>query len=155
MGDVMNQEKVGKIIKELRIKNKLTQKEFAEKFGVTYQAVSKWETGKNLPDINILKAICLEYNILIDEVINGEVIEKQEEKLEVDNEKTKKKYTKNILLGGVLTFFVVVIIGGFIFLGNKEEDFQFSLEVGSRKGLYNHSVASTYAEHLFYQGLVL
>ena len=37
----MDQEKIGKFIKEIRIKNNLTQKDLAEKYGVTYQAVSK------------------------------------------------------------------------------------------------------------------
>ena len=45
----MDQEKIGKFIKEIRIKNNLTQKDLAEKYGVTYQAVSKWENGKCLP----------------------------------------------------------------------------------------------------------
>ena len=35
----------------------MTQKDFALKFGVTYQAVSKWENGKNIPDISLLKVI--------------------------------------------------------------------------------------------------
>ena len=69
----MNQEKIGQFIKDIRIKNKLTQKEFAEKFGVTYQAVSKWENGKNLPDINILKDICKEYSISLDEVLENQI----------------------------------------------------------------------------------
>lgn len=41
----MNQEKIGKFIKEIRTKEGLSQKQFALKYGVTYQAVSKWETG--------------------------------------------------------------------------------------------------------------
>ena len=41
----MDQEKIGKLIKVIRKKNNLTQAEFAEKYGVTYQAVSKWENG--------------------------------------------------------------------------------------------------------------
>ena len=44
----MNQDKISKLIKELRKKNNLTQNEFAKQFNVTYQAVSKWENGKNL-----------------------------------------------------------------------------------------------------------
>ena len=54
----MNQDKISKLIKDLRKKNNLTQNEFAKEFNVTYQAVSKWENGKNLPDINVLKEIC-------------------------------------------------------------------------------------------------
>ena len=50
----MDQEKIGKFIKDLRIKNNLTQKEFADKYNVTYQAVSKWENGKNMPDLSLL-----------------------------------------------------------------------------------------------------
>ncbi len=59
----MDQEKVGKIIKEIRVQNHLTQKEFATKYGVTYQAVSKWENGKNMPDIALMKQICDDFHI--------------------------------------------------------------------------------------------
>ena len=47
----MDQEKIGNFIKEIRKKNNLTQKDLADKYNVTYQAVSKWENGKNMPDI--------------------------------------------------------------------------------------------------------
>lgn len=67
----MNQELIGKFIKDLREKNHLTQKEFALKYHVTFQAVSKWENGKNIPDISLLKQICDDYNVSLDEVLNG------------------------------------------------------------------------------------
>ena len=44
----MNQDKIGNFIKSIRLEHNLTQKELADKLGVTYQAVSKWENGKNL-----------------------------------------------------------------------------------------------------------
>ena len=59
----MDQEKIGKFIREIRQKEKLSQQQFALKYGVTYQAVSKWENGKNMPDLAILKQICNDYNI--------------------------------------------------------------------------------------------
>ena len=68
----MNQEKIGKFIKKLREENNLTQKEFADKLGVTFQAVSKWENGKNVPDIGILKEMSEEFHIDIDEILQGE-----------------------------------------------------------------------------------
>ena len=58
----MNQEKIGNLIKEIRKKNNLTQAEFAERYGVTYQAVSKWENGKNIPDIMLLKQISEDFD---------------------------------------------------------------------------------------------
>ena len=63
----MNQEKIGSLIKKVRKENNLTQQDFAKKYGVTYQAVSKWENGKNIPDIALLKEICGDYNIDINE----------------------------------------------------------------------------------------
>lgn len=69
----MNQEKISKTIKEARIKSGLTQKEFAEKYAVTYQAVSKWENGKNIPDISILREICKDFNLDINEIMNNPI----------------------------------------------------------------------------------
>ena len=59
----MDQERIGNFIKKIRVDNNLTQRELADKLGVTYQAVSKWENGKNIPDIQTLKQISKEFNI--------------------------------------------------------------------------------------------
>ena len=68
----MNQEEIGKKIKKIRMDNNLTQREFADLLGVTYQAVSKWENGKNLPDISIMKVICDKYNYKLDELLGSD-----------------------------------------------------------------------------------
>lgn len=70
----MDQEKIGKFIKKIREDNNLTQKDLANQLGVTYQAVSKWENGKNVPDIGILKLISEEYDVNIDEILKGEKV---------------------------------------------------------------------------------
>ena len=72
----MDQEKIGKLIKEIRKKNNLTQAEFAEKYGVTYQAVSKWENGKNIPDVSLLKEISKDFNVNIEDLLEGRVSSK-------------------------------------------------------------------------------
>lgn len=77
----MDQERIGKTIKEIRIKNNLSQREFADKYNVTYQAVSKWENGKNIPDLSILKRICSDNNITIEELLEGKPLEKQTKKI--------------------------------------------------------------------------
>lgn len=97
----MNQEKIGEFLKKLRKDNKLTQAELAEKLGVTYQAVSKWENGKNVPDIAIIKEISKIYNVNVDEIISGE--------------KTKKKLDKSSIIisvcfGIVLLAMLITII---------------------------------------------
>ena len=69
----MNQQKIADLIKDLRKKNNLTQKDFALKYNVTYQAVSKWENGKNLPDIALIRQICDDYNIDINSVLDVKV----------------------------------------------------------------------------------
>ena len=76
----MDQEKVGSFIRNIRKRNGLTQKQFAEKYGVTYQAVSKWENGKNLPDISLLRKIASDYNVSIESIMDG----KSEVKRKID-----------------------------------------------------------------------
>lgn len=106
----MNQEKVGKFIKELRKKNNLTQKEFADRLGVTFQAVSKWENGKNIPDIATLKDISDIFDVNIDEIIKG-------------TSSKKSQNSKYYIFGGVI-FVLVVIIGLLIMIPYKKSDFE-------------------------------
>ena len=49
----MDQIKIGSFIKELRKEQNLTQEELAEKFNVARRTVSRWETGSNMPDLEI------------------------------------------------------------------------------------------------------
>ena len=56
----------GEKIKELRIKNKLTQQDFADKFFVTRQAVSRWEQGISIPSIDVIELIAKEFDVSID-----------------------------------------------------------------------------------------
>lgn len=73
----MNQERFGQVIKELRKKHNLTQKQLADKYNVTYQAVSKWENGLNMPDTSLIKQISKDFNIGLEELLNGEYKEKK------------------------------------------------------------------------------
>lgn len=90
----MDQEKIGQLIKKIRTDNNLTQDEFAKMFGVTYQAVSKWENGKNIPDIAILKDISKKFNVNINDLLDG------------SNKKNNLKY----IILGILVLFIIIII---------------------------------------------
>ena len=94
----MNQEKIGAFIKKLRVDNNLTQNEFAKKLSVTYQAVSKWENGKSIPDMATLKMISDMFDLNIDDIING------------DNIKNK---SKNRLFGNkkiIIIIFILLVV---------------------------------------------
>ena len=113
----MDQKKIGSLIKKIRIDNNLTQKEFAIKYNVSFQAVSKWERGYNLPDIYLLKQIADDFNININELLEGNI------KIENKNEKTKNKKSKLII---IISSIIGLILLAFIILKliNKD-DFKF------------------------------
>lgn len=70
----MNQYIKGEVIKALREKNKMTQAELAEKIGVSDKAVSKWETGRGLPDITLVEPIAEALGLSVGELFAGEQI---------------------------------------------------------------------------------
>lgn len=88
----MDNEKFGKFIKELRIKNNMTQKELGEKIHITDKAISKWERGLSVPDISVLNSISKIFNVSTDELINGELVKKDI----VDIEKVVNETIENI-----------------------------------------------------------
>lgn len=100
----MNQEKIGKFILEQRKKMGITQAELAAQLAVTSQAVSKWERGLGIPDIEILKKLSEIFNVDIDELLEG-------------NKKNKPRSGKNILIIAIAIFLgilSIVIVGSFL-----------------------------------------
>ena len=81
-------------IVKIRKEYKLTQQELADRIYVTRQAVSKWETGKNIPDIQILKQICSDYNIRLDNLLEGN--------------KNSLKETKKIFIIGIIIVILII-----------------------------------------------
>lgn len=70
----MDQIKIGKFIAECRKAKSLTQVQLAEKLNITDRAVSKWETGKALPDSSIMLELCGILGITVNDLLNGERI---------------------------------------------------------------------------------
>lgn len=68
----MNQAKIGMFLKRLRNEKGLTQEQLAEYFNISARTVSRWETGRNMPDLALLVEIADYYNVDIREIINGE-----------------------------------------------------------------------------------
>jgi|GEM_PF-6868808 len=99
----MDNIKIGCFISELRKEKGLTQKELAEKIGVTGKAVSKWETGKGLPDVSLWLALSEALGVNVSELLHGERIEQQNfaaeaDKTLIETVKTTKKRSKKLMV---------------------------------------------------------
>ncbi len=70
----MDQVKIGKFIAQRRKNAKLTQMQLAEKLGITDRAVSKWETGKAMPDVSVMLELCAALDITVNDLLCGEVV---------------------------------------------------------------------------------
>lgn len=68
----MNQEKIGVFIADMRKKQGMSQKQLAAEVGVTDKSVSKWETGKALPEISKMESLCEILHVNINELLSGE-----------------------------------------------------------------------------------
>ena len=67
----MNQAEIGTLIARCRKEKKLTQAQLAEKLNITDRAVSKWETGKSMPDSSIMLALCEILGITVNVLLSG------------------------------------------------------------------------------------
>ena len=70
----MDQIKIGRFIAERRKLQGLTQAQLAEKLNITDRAVSKWETGRSLPDATLMLALCEILGISVNELLSGEKV---------------------------------------------------------------------------------
>lgn len=68
----MNQELTGSFIAQLRKEKNMTQKELADKLGISDKTVSKWETGNGTPDVSLLQPLCKELSVNLNELLSGE-----------------------------------------------------------------------------------
>lgn len=70
----MDQKKIGGFIAARRKETGLTQSQLAEMLGITDKAVSKWETGKSMPDLSLFCPLCDLLHITLNELLAGEFI---------------------------------------------------------------------------------
>ena len=115
----MDQIKIGKFIAECRKKSGLTQVQLAERLNITDKAVSKWETGKAMPDSSIMLDLCDILRISVNELLNGEEIsmennnQKNEQLLlDMAKEMEAKNKTIRISMWVILGVSMVVLLAG-------------------------------------------
>ncbi len=123
----MDQIKIGRFIAERRRQANLTQAQLAEKLNITDRAVSKWETGKSMPDSSIMLKLCEILHITVNDLLCGEVVttddyKKQLEKnmlqMVIQKEEADKKLLMLEIVIGVLSMTVLL---GFTFIASYVE----------------------------------
>lgn len=114
----MDQVKIGKFIAERRKEVNLTQMELAEMLGVTDRAVSKWETGRSMPDSSIMLSLCALLKITVNELLLGRVVSMENYNKEIENSliemvKQKEEADKSLLtlewVIGILSVAILLI----------------------------------------------
>lgn len=112
----MDQIAIGKFISKKRKEQNLTQDQLAERLGVSNKTISKWETGKCMPDYSVIESLCQELNITLAKLLDGEENEKSihtydsQQILKMLKETRERKNKKLMLIG------IVVFLLGIFFL---------------------------------------
>lgn len=91
----MDQNKIGKFIAERRKGLNMTQKDLAEKLGVTDRAVSKWETGRCMPDLSLLQPLSRNLKVGVNDLLSGEKVSEKE---------LRKKSEENLVIMAKLNY---------------------------------------------------
>ena len=126
----MNKKDIGCFIAEKRRAKNLTQEQIAELLGVSNKTVSKWETGKTMPDYDLIELLCKELDLSIPELLTGK---------ELDSE-TKSVNTKEQIalllyktqhdsgsIGKVFTAAIITFITGILVLSIFPEALEFGI----------------------------
>lgn len=144
----MDQIKIGRFIAELRKEQNMTQKKLAEKLGITDRAVSKWENGRGLPDVSLLKPLCEILGISVTELLNGERTEEvtvtkteetvyeilsDREKQIKNTQRVKKKFSAFSLATITLSVITGLLFSLMVFSGLRGEGYSVSSALETQK----------------------
>lgn len=129
----MDQQKIGNFMKELRKEKGVTQEQLADFLNTSRRTVSRWETGSNLPDIDILVILADYYSVDLREILNGERKQAEVDKevkdtvlkaAEYENEKKTifNKFINILSAMGVLAGILHIVM---VFIESENRIFQF------------------------------
>ena len=104
----MEQTKIGKFIAKKRKEQNLTQEQLSDRLGVSNKTISKWETGKCMPDYAVVKNLCEELKVSVSELMDGEEADDKSVRV-YDDEKildllrrTQELEKQKVMLTGVI-----------------------------------------------------
>jgi len=130
----MDNNKIGKLIADLRRKQGLTQEQLGEKVGVGFRSVSKWECGKTLPDIGIVNELSKILGISSDELLSGELKNK-------DNNSTKKKISPKIIITISILTIILIFISSIV-ISQKNKTYTYRISSANESEYYVKGIAN-------------
>ena len=109
----MDQIKIGKFIADERKTKKYTQRELADKLGISDKTISKWERGNGFPEVSLLLPLCNELNITVNELLSGERLQevdykKKAEENMVNLVKEAQENKKKIVMSALVATLVII-----------------------------------------------
>lgn len=142
----MNQESIGKFMAALRKEKNLTQEQFAELLGVSNRTISRWETGRCMPDLSLLQIISDNLGVSVSELLNGRRMSEEEMVVLRDSinavlelserEKNMKKRKINVyIISGIFCFIIVILNYQFEILSFIFKDYVSDFVAGMLTGL--------------------
>lgn len=123
----MDQQKIGAFLKELRKEKNITQEQLADDMRVSRRTVSRWETGSNMPDLDILIDLSEYYNVDLKDILNGQrksedmdkelkdTVLKAAEYSNDDKEKMNKRF--HFMFLSALVFLTIAMVAMFLLTG--------------------------------------
>ncbi|MBR3596680.1 MAG: helix-turn-helix transcriptional regulator [Clostridia bacterium] len=147
----MNTVEVGKFIAELRKNRDLTQKELARKLNVTDKAVSKWETGRCYPDIEMIMKLSEFFSVSVNDIVSGKITEGENRDKVADNnlvsvmkslDKAKMRWIITSALS--VTLFSIMIFGFVAFIHTRPVSF----DSGACSGGFGAYIFQKYGDEL-------
>ena len=119
----MDQIEIGKFIADERKTKKYTQRELADKLGISDKTISKWERGNGFPEVSLLLPLCNELNITVNELLSGERLQEVDYKKKAEEnmvnlvkeaQESKKKIVMSAL---VATLVIIAAVSLFVIAG--------------------------------------
>ena len=109
----MDQVKIGKFISQMRKEKGLTQKQLAEELLISDKTVSKWETGKGMPELSLMLPLCEKLGINVNELLTGERIPEEDYKKKAEENimnimREKEESVKKVIIEAIA--FVITVL---------------------------------------------
>lgn len=134
----MDQIAIGKFIAKKRKERNLTQEQLAERLGVSNKTVSKWETGKCMPDYSVIKSLCEELKVSVPELMDGEETDDKSVRVYDDEQildllrRTQELEKQKVMMNGIILIIMGIALQALSYTlgGSDVKDFFSGLLLG-------------------------